>query len=66
MLPTPLQEALTPHLPGPIISVSPVTGGCIHRALQLTTTSGPFFLKYNKVADAPMFSTEADGLRFFM
>lgn len=63
MLPKPLQEALSSHLPGPILSVSPVTGGCIHNALQLTTQSGPFFLKYNKIADAPMFSAEADGLR---
>ncbi|MFN8396522.1 MAG: fructosamine kinase family protein [Bacteroidia bacterium] len=63
MLPKPLQAALNPHLPSPVISVTPVTGGCIHNALKLTTQSGPFFLKYNKIADAPMFNAEADGLR---
>ncbi len=37
----------------------PVGGGCIHRAFRM----GPFFVKINRPHCAPMFESEADGLR---
>lgn len=42
----------------------PVSGGCIHHALQLHTQSAVYFLKWNDDAVPGMFSTEAKGLIF--
>ena len=40
----------------------PVGGGCIHHATKLTTSEGPFFLKWNSNPLPGMFSSEAHGL----
>ena len=37
-------------------------GGCINQGVQLRTSSGPYFLKWNRDADRHFFDAEADGL----
>ena len=39
------------------------SGGCINNAVQLRTSAGDFFLKWNENIDEDMFSVEANGLR---
>lgn len=50
-----------------LLETTPVAGGCIHTALQLsgrTASSAPtYFVKVNAADRAPMFAAEADGLR---
>lgn len=42
---------------------SPVSGGCIHNAQKLETTSGTWFLKYNHLRERENFEAEANGLQ---
>jgi fructosamine-3-kinase len=46
----------------PIIHEKPVSGGCIHQAMQLHTQTDVYFLKWNQDVISGMFSTEAEGL----
>ena len=46
-----------------IVSVHPVSGGCIHEAARLETTRGALFAKWNEAGPAELFVREADGLR---
>ena len=46
-----------------IISVSTISGGCIHNAQKITTDKGPYFMKLNRSDDLEMFRTEFSGLR---
>lgn len=62
MLPEDLTESLSLHLPAPVQGVTPVGGGCIHRAHRVHTAAGSFFVKYNALAAAPMFAAELKGL----
>ena len=39
------------------------SGGCINNAVQLRTSAGDFFLKWNENIEEDMFSVEANGLR---
>lgn len=43
-------------------SANSVGGGCIHQACRLETSNGSFFLKWNTVPHAPIFTLEAAGL----
>ena len=45
-----------------VISVSPVSGGCIHNAQMVVTEKGDYFIKMNNAADLDMFKTEYSGL----
>ena len=45
-----------------ILSVSPVSGGCIHHAQKITTDKGLYFIKLNQSLDLNMFRTEYSGL----
>ncbi len=49
-----------------LVSTNPVSGGCIHTALEITgrTSLGEqrYFAKVNEADRAPMFAAEADGL----
>jgi len=48
---------------GDIISVDPVSGGCIHQALRVQTKSGKyFFLKQDPGKSTDVFQREAEGL----
>lgn len=44
------------------VAYAPVSGGCINYAGKLTTTAGPFFIKYNSADRADMFRKEIAGL----
>ena len=46
-----------------ILSIEPVSGGCIHETARLETTKGDFFAKWNSKAPAEIFSSEAQSLR---
>jgi fructosamine-3-kinase len=46
-----------------IVSIEPVSGGCIHETARVETTKGDFFAKWNSEAPAEIFSSEAEGLR---
>jgi fructosamine-3-kinase len=48
---------------GPILRISPVSGGCISEAYRVDIADGPVFLKHHPDAPAGMFAAEADGLR---
>jgi len=46
-----------------ILDVQPVSGGCIHRTVRLSTNlSEDFFLKWATGTDTDVFAAEADGL----
>jgi fructosamine-3-kinase len=45
-----------------VLNVSPVSGGCIHNAQKINTSSGNYFVKVNHAADLNMFETEYSGL----
>jgi protein-ribulosamine 3-kinase len=46
-----------------IISINPISGGCINNAVKLSANSGDYFLKWNNAAAFPgMFEAEAKGL----
>lgn len=45
-----------------ILGSEPVSGGCIHQALRLNTSLGPFFLKWNGTEQAGNFLAEQRGL----
>ena len=45
-----------------IVSVTPVSGGCIHQSYTIASHSQRFFVKCNEAALAAAFSAEADGL----
>lgn len=40
----------------------PVGGGCINQAVEVRTSRGTYFLKWNRDADRRFFEAEADGL----
>lgn len=46
----------------PIIQISPVGGGCIHRVFCITTEKRPYLLKWNPNPPAHIFNVEAKGL----
>jgi len=46
-----------------VLASQSIGGGCIHHALRLETTAGPFFAKWSVDAPADVFLREADGLR---
>jgi fructosamine-3-kinase len=45
-----------------ILSVTPVAGGCIHRAVRVETERGILFLKWSPKPSPGLFQGEADGL----
>jgi fructosamine-3-kinase len=59
-----VEEVLNRHMPSPtrVLSGRRVGGGCIHHALEVTTSRGPLFLKWNRGPAAAAFSAEARGL----
>lgn len=60
-----VEEALSASVgsPGRILSVRPVTGGCIHRALRVETDRGArAFLKWGPSVESSLFPAEAEGL----
>lgn len=67
-VPGEILEGVRSHLekqlecPCHITGARPVSGGCIHRAYQLSTDRGAFFLKWNQLAEAPNFDAEKRGL----
>jgi fructosamine-3-kinase len=46
-----------------VLASEPVSGGCIHHAVKLTTTSGEWFAKWSTDCAADLFASEAAGLR---
>ena len=46
-----------------VLASEPVSGGCIHHALKLTTTRGEWFAKWNSDCAPDLFKSEAAGLR---
>ena len=72
MKPTPLAPALAAAIgaasgrPVEIVAMTPVGGGCIHRAWRLEGREGnaaaTWFAKMNEASFAEMFAAEADGL----
>jgi len=46
-----------------LLNTRSVGGGCINNALQLNTSAGNFFLKWNASAPKDMFLKEAEGLK---
>lgn len=52
----------SPGSPARIRGVSPVGGGCIHRALKVETDGGAAFLKWSPDASSILFQEEAEGL----
>ena len=63
-LPLALLEALEQLVAANVQVVGPVGGGCIHRAHQLRSAAGSFFLKWSTAADGgSMLAAEAYGLR---
>jgi protein-ribulosamine 3-kinase len=61
-----LERALREGLGDPgvrVLASEAVGGGCIHQALRLETTAGPFFAKWSLDAPPDVFLREADGLR---
>ncbi|HEX7558325.1 MAG TPA: fructosamine kinase family protein, partial [Usitatibacter sp.] len=72
MIPDPAAKALGAAIgaatgtPFDIIAMQPVSGGCIHAALDVTgmTALGEqrYFAKVGEAERAPMFAAEADGL----
>lgn len=61
MIPGALRRAAEAHL-GPVLSASPVGGGCISNGLRAETARGPLFLTYNPQAPPGMFAAEAAAL----
>lgn len=59
-----LEAALSQRSRQPVrvISGRALSGGCIHRALEVTTSGHPVFLKWNRGWDAAGFGAEARGL----
>jgi fructosamine-3-kinase len=59
-----VEEVLNGRLSTPtrVLSGRRVGGGCIHHALEVTTSRGPLFLKWNRGPAAAGFSAEARGL----
>lgn len=59
-----VEDALTSALgtPARIVSSQPLSGGCIHNALEVSTSAGPLFLKWNRGWDAAGFGAEARAL----
>jgi fructosamine-3-kinase len=59
-----VEDALEEAMGGPtrIVSCRSLSGGCIHNALEVTTSAGPLFLKWNRGWDASGFGAEARGL----
>lgn len=59
-----VEEALGTALGSPtrIVSSQALSGGCIHNALEVTTSAGPLFLKWNRGWDATGFGSEARAL----
>lgn len=48
--------------PDEALRARPVGGGCINQGVQLRTSSGAYFLKWNRDAGPHFFDAEADGL----
>ena len=58
-----VQDWINKEQLGNITSVDPVSGGCIHQALRVQTTSGKgFFLKQDPGKFTDVFQREAEGL----
>jgi protein-ribulosamine 3-kinase len=59
-----LEAALARELGRPvrIEGAKPVSGGCVHEALRLTTSAGDFFAKWSHSGPADIFVREAFGL----
>ena len=47
-----------------VVDFQGLSGGCIHQAFKVSTSIGPFFLKYNRAEDLDMFKTEFRGLQY--
>jgi fructosamine-3-kinase len=61
-----LEDALRRALGDPglrVLASEPVSGGCIHHAVKLTTSSGEWFAKWNTGCAPDLFVSEAAGLR---
>ncbi len=61
-----LEDALRRALGDPglrVLAAEPVSGGCIHHAVKLSTTSGEWFAKWNTGCAPDLFASEAAGLR---
>lgn len=64
MLPPSIADALTEILGGTkILRVLPLSGGMIHQAARVETSTAPLFVKWHMAPKVEMFSTEAAGLR---
>lgn len=48
--------------PCQLTGVTPLAGGCIHHAYQISTTRGAYFLKWNKRGEADNYRAEQRGL----
>jgi fructosamine-3-kinase len=48
--------------PCTLVSVAPVAGGCINRAVHAQTSTGELFIKFNRAGRLSMFEAEAAGL----
>lgn len=63
MSPDPVDAWLEAQLGAPVLSRTPVGGGCSHRAWRVACADGAFaFLKTNAAAALPRLQAEADGL----
>lgn len=61
-LPGELQRAIEARLSCQILSQKPLRGGSIHHALQLQTSEGLLFVKWNQRSQSANFNAEAQGL----
>jgi fructosamine-3-kinase len=59
-----IEAALAEALDRPVAvrATTPLGGGCIHNALRLDTSAGPYFAKWQPRPPAGLFGSEADGL----
>lgn len=57
-----MEEALREHQVGAILSVRPLSGGCINQATCVDAERGRVLLKWNSDAPLAFFEAEADGL----
>lgn len=61
-IPLEIQEKLHYKYNWEITATRPISGGCIHNGIQLQTTHGDFFLKYNHLSSLNNFQAEEKGL----
>lgn len=61
-LPPAIQSIVHDFLQTPVLSAQSITGGCIHQAFKLQTLRGPYFLKFNDLAQAGNLQVERKGL----